>query len=289
MLGKTNNDEFAMGSSNETSFFGPVVSPWRRRGANTPLVPGGSSGGSAVGGRGQSLPRRDRHRHRRLDPPAGGLHRHRRHQADLWPLLALGHRRLRLLARSGRTVRPHGARCRDPADLDGRARSEGHDLGRLAGAGLRGCGRPLDQGHDDRHPEGIPDARHAGRDRGAVAAGRRMAEGRRRRDSSTSRCRTPNTRCRPITSWRRPRPPPTSPAMTACATACACRAATSPSMYEKTRAEGFGKEVRRRVHDRHLCAVGRLLRRLLPAGAEGAHADQARLRELLCRRASTPS
>jgi aspartyl-tRNA(Asn)/glutamyl-tRNA(Gln) amidotransferase subunit A len=70
MLGKLNNDEFAMGSSNETSFFGPVVSPWRRiraracpssgietdaspadptcADANTPLVPGGSSGGSAA-------------------------------------------------------------------------------------------------------------------------------------------------------------------------------------------------------------------------------------------------
>jgi aspartyl-tRNA(Asn)/glutamyl-tRNA(Gln) amidotransferase subunit A len=48
LLGKTNNDEFAMGSSNETSFFGPVTSPWRRRGANTPLVPGGSSGGAAA-------------------------------------------------------------------------------------------------------------------------------------------------------------------------------------------------------------------------------------------------
>jgi aspartyl-tRNA(Asn)/glutamyl-tRNA(Gln) amidotransferase subunit A len=48
MLGKTNNDEFAMGSSNESSWFGPVQSPWRRRGANTPLVPGGSSGGSAA-------------------------------------------------------------------------------------------------------------------------------------------------------------------------------------------------------------------------------------------------
>jgi aspartyl-tRNA(Asn)/glutamyl-tRNA(Gln) amidotransferase subunit A len=47
MLGKLNNDEFAMGSSNETSCFGPVVNPWRREGANTPLVPGGSSGGSA--------------------------------------------------------------------------------------------------------------------------------------------------------------------------------------------------------------------------------------------------
>src|SRR5689334_13152474 len=48
LLGKTNNDEFAMGSSNENSFMGNVTSPWRRKGANTPLVPGGSSGGSAA-------------------------------------------------------------------------------------------------------------------------------------------------------------------------------------------------------------------------------------------------
>src|SRR3954466_5449565 len=62
MLGKLNNDEFAMGSSNETSAFGPVVSPWRRKGSNVHaagesgaiegahLVPGGSSGGSAAAG-----------------------------------------------------------------------------------------------------------------------------------------------------------------------------------------------------------------------------------------------
>jgi aspartyl-tRNA(Asn)/glutamyl-tRNA(Gln) amidotransferase subunit A len=48
MLGKLSNDEFAMGSSNESSCFGPVVNPWRRVGANTPLVAGGSSGGSAA-------------------------------------------------------------------------------------------------------------------------------------------------------------------------------------------------------------------------------------------------
>jgi len=48
MLGKLNNDEFAMGSSNETSAFGPVVSPWRRKGSDARLVPGGSSGGSAA-------------------------------------------------------------------------------------------------------------------------------------------------------------------------------------------------------------------------------------------------
>jgi len=47
MLGKLNMDEFAMGSSNETSRFGPVVSPWRRGNEDTKLTPGGSSGGSA--------------------------------------------------------------------------------------------------------------------------------------------------------------------------------------------------------------------------------------------------
>jgi len=47
MLGKLNNDEFAMGSSNETSYYGPVSNPWRRKGSNMALVPGGSSGGSA--------------------------------------------------------------------------------------------------------------------------------------------------------------------------------------------------------------------------------------------------
>src|SRR6202171_1704786 len=46
MLGKLNCDEFAMGSSNETSHFGPVVSPWRRRGNDTKLVHGGFAGRS---------------------------------------------------------------------------------------------------------------------------------------------------------------------------------------------------------------------------------------------------
>ena len=48
MLGKLNLDEFAMGSSNETSFFGNVINPWKREGDDTDLVPGGSSGGSAT-------------------------------------------------------------------------------------------------------------------------------------------------------------------------------------------------------------------------------------------------
>jgi aspartyl-tRNA(Asn)/glutamyl-tRNA(Gln) amidotransferase subunit A len=48
MVGKTNLDEFAMGSSNMTSHFGGVENPWKRRGDNRKLVPGGSSGGSAA-------------------------------------------------------------------------------------------------------------------------------------------------------------------------------------------------------------------------------------------------
>jgi aspartyl-tRNA(Asn)/glutamyl-tRNA(Gln) amidotransferase subunit A len=48
MLGKTNMDEFAMGSTNLTSYYGGVINPWKRKNDNTDLVPGGSSGGSAA-------------------------------------------------------------------------------------------------------------------------------------------------------------------------------------------------------------------------------------------------
>lgn len=47
-LGKLNMDEFAMGSANLTSHYGPVINPWKRKGSDESLVPGGSSGGSSA-------------------------------------------------------------------------------------------------------------------------------------------------------------------------------------------------------------------------------------------------
>ena len=105
------------------------------------------------------------------------------------------------------------------------------------------------QGQARRHPQGISRRQHARGDRGAVAAGHRLAARTPAPRWSRCRCRTPNTRCRPITSSRRPRPRPTSRAMTACATACATcpTARTCRTCTRRPAPPASGAEVKRRI------------------------------------------
>ena len=226
LLGKLNNDEFAMGSSNETSYFGPVVSPWRRGKDEARLVPGGSSGGSAaavaanlcLGATGTDTGGSIRQPAAfcgivGMKPTYGRCSR--------WGIVAFASS-LDQAGPFARDVRDCAILMRSMAGPDAKDTTcvdlPVPDYEKAVGG--------LGEGHAHRHPQGIPHARHGGRDRGLVGARRAMAHAMPAPKSSTSRCRTPNTRCRPITSWRRPRPRPISRAMTACATGCACPAAT---------------------------------------------------------------
>ena len=175
LLGKCNMDEFAMGSSNESSYFGPVRNPWARD-----RVPGGSSGGSAAAVAARMVPAA-------TGTDTGGSIRQPAAfsgvcglQADLRPGLALRHRRLRFVAstRPGRSraARPTcalmlnvmaGFDARDSTSVSGRRRTTRARLDR----GLTGLRIGLPK---EYFGEGLePGVRARGRGRGRAGSSRR--------------------------------------------------------------------------------------------------------------------
>ena len=143
MLGKANLDEFAMGSSSTTSYYGPVENPWRKRserqmGDNRPLVAGGSSGGSAAAVAARAaLAATGTDTGGSIRQPASfcgivGL-KPTYGRCSRWGVVAF--------ASSLDQPGPMTRTVRDAAIMlrrDGRARPQGFDLGAAAGAGLRG-------------------------------------------------------------------------------------------------------------------------------------------------------
>ena len=247
-LGKTNMDEFAMGSSNMTSAYGPVENPWKRRQDDSAvLVPGGSSGGSAaavaarlaMGATGTDTGGSIRQPASfcglvGVKPTYGRCSR--------WGVVAF--------ASSLDHPGPFARTVRDGAILLGSM--AGHDpkdstSAGGAGAGFRGRLRARREGAADRRAARI--SRPTACRRRSRRCGSRASTGCARRGprSSMSRCRTRNTASPPTTSSHRRRRRRTWRATTACGSGCATNGEDLRDLYERTRAEGFGAEVRRRV------------------------------------------
>ena len=278
MLGKLNMDEFAMGSSNETSAYGPVISPWKRNdGGNAALTPGGSSGGSAAAvaaGLAPGVTGTDTGGSIRQPAAFTGITgiKPTYGRCSRWGIVAV-----RLLARPGRADGADGARLRDSARSDGGFDPKDATSLDAAGAGSGKPGLSSDlKGKRVGIPkeyriDGVPDEINALWDQGIdwlKDAGAEVVE-----------ISLPHTKYALPTYYIIAPAEASSNLARYDGVRYGLRempeGGNLDAMYAATRAAGFGAEVKRRIMIGTYVLSRRLLRRLFHQGAAGARADQA--------------